>query len=193
MGLSQAKVPVIITTAAVCLLVGAAGGVFTMMGFGYVWKKPPPGPPGGPGGMPPGGMPPGGMPPGGMPPGGMPPGGIPFGKMFKEPDAKRMLATLIVKLDQLSLKPLKIDLSKEQQKKVLDQLQGLGEDKELSADEAKKRMASILVILKDHVETLEASGFGPPGQQAPPELTDEATQKHLQSLQKTLSKGKAGD
>ena len=185
MGLSQAKVPVIITTAAVCLLFGAAGGVFTMMGFGYVWKKPPPGPPGGPGGMPPGGMPPGGMPPGGMPP---------FGKMpFKEPDPKRMLATLIVKLDQLSLKPLKIDLSKEQQKKVLDQLQGLGEDKELSADEAKKRMASILVILKDHVETLEASGFGPPGQQAPPELTDEATQKHLQSLQKTLSKGKAAD
>jgi hypothetical protein len=184
MGLSQAKVPVIITTAIVCLLVGAAGGVFTMMGVGYVWKKPPPDAAGGPPGS--------GMPPGGMPFGKMPPGGMPFGK-FKEPDPKRMLATLIVKLDQLSLKPLKIDLSKDQQKKVLDQLQGLGEDKELSADEAKKRMASILVILKDHVETLEASGFGPPSQQAPPELTDEATQKHLQSLQKTLSKGKAGD
>ena len=86
MGLSQAKVPVIITTAIVCLIVGAAGGVFTMMGFGYVWKKGPPGPPGGPGGM---------------PPGGMPPGGMPFKMKFKEPDPTKMLATLIGKLDQL--------------------------------------------------------------------------------------------
>ena len=88
---------------------------------------------------------------------------------------------------------MKIDLSKDQQKKVLEQLQGLGEDKELSAEHAKKRVTSLLEILKEHKETLEASGFGPPGQQHSVELTDEATQKHLQSLQKTLGKGKAAE
>jgi len=181
MALSQAKVPVIITASIVCLAIGAAGGVFTMMAFGYVWKKPEGPPPG---------------PPGGMPPGGMPFGKMPFGKMpAANTDPKQMLATLIVKLDQLSQKPLKIDLNQDQKKKLLEQLKGLNGEKELSSDDAQKRVTSLLEIVKDHLETLKASGFGPPDQPAQDSenpLMEENTQKHLQSLEKSLAKGKGG-
>ena len=185
MALAQAKVPVIVTASIICFALGAAGGVFAMMSFGYAWKKPqgpPPGPPGG-----------GGMPQGGMPFGKMPFGKMPFGKMpSEETDPKNMLAKLIVKLDQLSQKPLKIDLNAEQQKKVLEQLKGLvGEKQELSTEEATNRITSLLEILKDHKETLAASGFGPPDRQVDSDpLMDESTQKHLQSLQKRFAAGK---
>jgi len=185
MALAQAKVPIIVTVSIICFALGAAGGVLAMMGFGYALKKPqgpPPGPPGG-----------SGMPPGGMPFGKMPFGKMPFGKMpFEEPDPKNMLARLIVKLDQLSQKPLKIDLSVDQQKKVLEQLKGLaGEEQKLSAEDAKNRLTSLLEILNDYKETLAASGFGPPDRPTESDpLADEDTQKHLQSLQKRLAGGK---
>jgi hypothetical protein len=99
------------------------------------------------------------------------------------------LAALVTKLDQLTAKPLAVNLSDEQKAKLREQLDGLGKEKELSDDEAKKRLTAILEVVKGERATLEAAGYLWPGEQfrmpanVPNPFTEEANGKHLQALQ----------
>jgi hypothetical protein len=150
---------------------------------------------GGAGGGRPGG---GGGRPGGGPPGG---GG---------PNPKIQLVGLVNKLEALTGKSLTVKLDEEQQKKLAEQLQGLGDKEELSEEDAKKRLDAILEIVKDDKATLEAAGYrwpgsgggfgggpggfgggsggGPPVPANP--FKDGDNNKHLKSLQEQVSKGK---
>jgi hypothetical protein len=208
MSVASARVPVVVACSLIFLLVGVGAGMGVMEYYGdriKAWyggrgKEEPPStqPGGGPTGPPPGmargpagprggrGGPGGG---GGPPPGG---GG---------PPAKAQLATLVTKIDQLTDKPLELHLSAEQRKKIQEAIKGLGEQQELSNDEAQKKLDALLELLKDQKDTLEAAGFRWPGGQrgGPPRrptdmpnpFTDEQSKKHLESLEKRLATGKA--
>jgi hypothetical protein len=113
------------------------------------------------------------------------------------PNSKAQLAALVTKLDQLSGKPLHLSLSAEQKKKVDEQLQDLGEEKEIKEDDAKKRLETLLTLLKDQRETLEAAGYRwpgagqggggrQPGADQPNPFTAEANAHHLKSLRAYL-------
>ncbi len=82
-------------------------------------------------------------------------------------NSKRQLATLVVKLDQLTEKPLAISLSNDQKKKVLEQLTGLEGLKELPEEDAKKRLEAILDVVKTQKDVLEAAGYRWPGPSMP--------------------------
>jgi hypothetical protein len=194
------KVPLIIVCSLIALGAGAAGGVGSMLAFGYHWDKqpnnnPPPGPggpnmPGGPGGP--------NMPGG---PGG--PGG------FRPPSPKTMLANLVVKIDQLTAKPLQLKLDDDQKKKIQEQIDGLEKLEELDDAAAGQKMAALIEVLKDQKDTLEAAGYrwpgevgggpfegggpggGRPGGEAPKNpFNDEKSPayEHLKSLQNQLAK-----
>jgi hypothetical protein len=150
MALHQAKIPTIITASVICLLLGGGAGAAAMMVYGYHWK-----PPelevsshsgGGGGGMPNMG-PMGGM-SGGM--GGM---------MGRGPGPKAQLASLVTKLDLLTSKSLSIDLDAQQQQRIKEELKGLAEKKELSDDEARQTLNTLLEVVQDERATLEAAGF----------------------------------
>ncbi len=188
MSLAKAKIPVLVSACLLSLAIGVAGGVFGMTYFGYALKGPRP--EGTPlQGMPPGGMM--GMQGGGMM--GMKGGGMMGMKGGGMNNPKTQLASLVVKIDRLSQKPLKMELTEEQKKKVLDAFQGLADKKELSNEEAGQRLKTILEILKDHKEVLQAVGVRMPDQvDAPPgpnPFLNEETQKHLQSLKKIFGVG----
>lgn len=116
------------------------------------------------------------------------------------PNPKAQLATLVTKLDQLSGKPLHLALTPEQKKKVDEQLQKLDEEKELKEDDAKKRLDTLLTLLKDQRETLEAAGYrwpgagqgggGRPPADQPNPFTEEANAHHLKSLRAYLEEKK---
>jgi hypothetical protein len=116
------------------------------------------------------------------------------------PSARNQLAALVAKLDQLTGKPLAVQLSDEQRAKLREQLEGLDAKDELSDDDAKKRLDAVLDIVKDDRETLEAAGYRWPGQQGgfrPPADTpnpfkEGQNAQHLKSLHEQLAKGKAG-
>lgn len=187
MSLAKAKVPIYVTACILCLLIGVAGGVFGMTFFGYTLTPAPPK------GTPLGGMPPGGM-MGGMPPGGMKGFGMKGGKGGGMNNPKTQLASLVTKLDQLSQKPLKIELTKEQQQKVIEVLAGLADKKELSNEEASDGLKSVLEVLKDQLPVLQSVGVRVPGQMDPPPgpnpFLDDETKKHWQSLKKQFGVGK---
>jgi hypothetical protein len=190
------KVPVTIATGIICFGTGLGLGALAMYTFDPNWAKArvggtesggaaqtnPPGPAGGMMGMGGGGMF-GGR--GGPPGGGFPGGG--------GPSSKAQLAILVGKLEQLTSKPLSINLTEEQQTKLREELKGLDEKEELSDDDAKKRLDAILEIVKDDKETLEAAGYRWPVRR-PPDVSnpfkEEENAKHLKSLQEQLSKGK---
>jgi hypothetical protein len=83
------------------------------------------------------------------------------------PSPKDQLTALVAKLDQLTNKPLTIHFDDAQNAKVKEQLAGLAEMEELTAEEAKKRLDALLDILKDFRDTLEAAGYRFPGGQGP--------------------------
>lgn len=186
MGISQAKVPAIVSTGIICLLVGVGIGVLGMSLVGgpsypTVTTEIAPMSNSQAGAMP--GAPAGGPP--GM--GGM--GGQ------RGPNPKWQLVSLVTKLDLLSQKPLAISLSDQQKKQVHEQLQGLEALQELSAEEAKKRLDAMLETVKDQKETLEAAGYRWPGQgrfrppaDTPNPFRDENNSKALKSLQEQLGK-----
>jgi hypothetical protein len=145
------------------------------------------------------------MPPMGPPKGGMPPmGGFPGkggGGAPKGPTAKTQLSNLVTKLDALTEKPLTVTLDADQKKQIAEQLKGLDGMEELSEEEAKQRLDAILSVLKDQKRPLEATGFSWPGAgggggggggfgqpQPPNPFKVEANGKHLQSLQERLEK-----
>jgi hypothetical protein len=113
------------------------------------------------------------------------------------PNSKNQLATLVTKLDQLTQKPLSVNLTQEQRAKLREQLQGLEKEEALSEDDAKKRLDVILEILKGDRATLEAAGYRwpgagggrPPANVSNPFMTEE-NGKHLKSLQDQVGKVK---
>lgn len=208
MGTSQTKVPVALATGLVCLLAGAGGGVATMIGMGYrrtaEGEAPAPPPPGGMQGGPPGGMMmgrPGGQ-AGMMGMGGGMMGmmGGPGGGMMGGPGGSMMpkaqLANLVTKLDALTTKPLTLSLTADQKKKIREELSGLEDKEDLAPDEAMKRIAAVLAVLKDQEDVLAAAGFSLPGKDGPhrpPVLvknpfTEEDEAKHLKALRERLGK-----
>jgi len=203
------KVPMIIASSILCLVIGLGVGGLAGIFFGPKmppWLGGPPehvaeegnGPPpmakGAGGGPPKGGMPPIG---GGMPGFGGKGGGGPKG-----PTAKAQLNTLVAKLDALTEKPLTVTLDADQKKQIAEQLKGLDAMEELSDEEAKQRLDAILNVLKDQKQPLQATGFNWPGAGGggggggggfgqPQPLNPfklEANGKHLQSLQERLEK-----
>jgi hypothetical protein len=98
----------------------------------------------------------------GGPGGGGPGGRGGFGGMRDNP--KIQLANLVAKLDDLTRKPLEVKLTEDQKKRVREQLKGLDEQKELTDDDAKKRLDALLEIVKDQSETLKSAGYPWPGE-----------------------------
>ncbi len=216
MSLASASVPTVVASSLVCLLLGAGGGVLGMCLLGYsltpiggkdegeggpkAANKSTFGGQGAPPGM--GGGPPGGG--GGGPPG-MGGGGGGMGGGGRGNPSKGQLASLVTKLDQLTQKPLAVNLSDEQRAKVSEQLKGLDDMEDLSDEEAQKRLNGLLAVLEKDKETLEAAGYrwpsagggggggmmgGPPA--APPKnpFKEGKNGEHLKSLEKTAAKAK---
>ena len=201
------RVPAIIAASIICFALGVGAGILSVQilnayGINIIEQKPgtvaqesAPGM-GGQGGGGPGGLM---MPPGGTMPmmgqGGGPPASGPQ-RGSQGTGAKTQLASLVAKLDQLTQKPLAVNLTDEQKKKVREQLQGLGDQDDLSDDDAKKRLDALMeVVTPEQKETLEAAGARLPGRQIPiPRPADapknpfkeEANAKHLKSLQDQL-------
>jgi hypothetical protein len=205
MSLAQQKVPVVVATGLICFVIGAGAGAVGLSVFGSQWIKPRTGTgvqaddetrktggtggglaarrgPGGPGG------------PGG--PSRIGGSGGPGVGGRRGPNSKNRLAELVVKLDQLTGKPLGVTLSAEQQAKLCEQLHGLEKQETLSEEDAGKRLTAILEIVKDDRATLEAAGYrwpGPPGGfQPPPDVPnpfkEEANGEHLKALQQRVTK-----
>jgi hypothetical protein len=169
------KIPITIACSLIAFALGALAGVGTLAGLGYEPKPeshssrdpnngggapmvpgarmPGNGPGGGPGGG--GGGRPGGG--GGGPGGGGGGGGI----------SKIQLAGFLNKLDDLTQKPLFVELTADQKKKVSEQIQGLAELEDLKDDEAKKRLDALAELLNDKKGTLEKAGLRWPGSGGP--------------------------
>jgi hypothetical protein len=174
--ITSLKVPLIIVCSVVSLGVGAAGGVGALLAMGYQRPAPPdasaqnaanaqqPGTGGPGGGRGPGGGMMGGAPGGGMMGGGAPGGGGRPGGGRGGPSPKAQLASLVTKLDQLSSKPLTIQLDADQKKKVQEQLKGLEDEDEMKDEDAKTRLDALLDLVKDQRDTLEAAGYRWPGE-----------------------------
>src|SRR5205807_5943558 len=115
------------------------------------------------------------------------------------PRPKKQLATLVDKLDVLTSKPLAIELSPEKKTKVGELLKGLDQKADLTDEEAKEKLDSLLDQVKDQKSTLEAAGYRWPGEGGgggrggtPPAnpFKEEANSQHLKALQERLAKGK---
>jgi hypothetical protein len=201
MSVAGAKVPAIISVGIICFALGVGAGGMGMMYFGYkVTAEPPPT----------GGAPQSPRAQGGGPTM-MPPG---FGGGFGRQSPKMQLATLVNTLDRLTEKPLQVNLTSEERTKVLEQLKGLDAEKELSDEEAGKRLTEILGTIRDHQSTMESAGYRWPGSRPggggggggaggagggrggrPPEppanpFAEGDTSKHYKALQDRLAKAK---
>ena len=93
----------------------------------------------------------------------------------------------------------RIELSPEKKTKVGELLKGLDQKAELTDEEAKEKLDSLLDQVKDQKSTLEAAGYRWPGEgggggrgAAPPAnpFKEEANSQHLKVLQERLAKGK---
>jgi hypothetical protein len=209
MSIPGPKVPVALAAGLICLVLGVGlalgAGVWGVSAFGYKFslEKPKEEEKQGEGGPPPNMGMRGGA-PGGMRGGaGGPGGGGRGGRGGGNTDAnKTRLASLVAKLDVLTHKPLSINLTEEQQKKLQTELKGLDEKEQLSNDECDERLQAILKLLtEDNKETLQEAGFrtqpggrgGGIGQlpQAPPNpFKTEENAKHLKALQEKAAKPK---
>ncbi len=170
------KIPAIFATGLITFVLGGGAGILAQTYFGpwlSVSKStsndggPPPGmgdgPPPGMGGGPPPGM--GGAPPPGM--GGGPPPGMAGGKggmMGKGPSPRMQLLSLVNKLDQLTDKPLTVNLSAEQKTKIAEALKELTATDEVGEEVAKNRLDALVESLAEHRSTMEAAGFRWPGE-----------------------------
>ena len=129
---------------------------------------------------------------------GGPPGG------GKTPNSKMQFVQLVTKLDVLTSKPLKLELTPEQKKQAKELLADLDSKDELTEDEAKAKLDALLKLVESQKETLEAVGYrwpnqgggpgggggGPGGGVKPPPnpFTTGTNADHLKSLQTTLGK-----
>lgn len=109
--------------------------------------------------------------------------------------SRARLVALVVKLDELTAKPLVLNLTDDQKKKIREQIDGLDAQPELSEEDAKKRLDAVLDAVQGEKETLAAAGYTWPGQSenrlpadGPNPFKDENTSKRLKSLSSTLGK-----
>ena len=151
-----------------------------------------------------------GGPPGGMMGRGGPPGGM-GGMMGRGGRGGRgggrgglagpkvQLTLLVGKLDQLTDKPLAVTLTEAQRNTLREQLQGIEDLKDLTDEEAKKRLDSLLAVLSKDKETLVAAGFSwpvaggappakPPANPPANPFQDSANSGHLKSLLERVKK-----
>jgi len=216
---SAGHVPIVISTAVLCLSLGAGIAVVTMffMGFTLPADQMTPeeiqagsraamgmgGPnSGGGGGKMQGKGGTGGPPPGSKGMGGIGAPGASTPRSGKKsggfrPTSKSQLAMLIAKLDVLTDKPLRVDLTDDQRTKMRDQLKGLLGEDDLSEDDAKDRVDKLLEILHSQRSTLEAAGYRWPGSGSPTQgstadnpFKEGADAEHLKNLDKRLEKSK---
>jgi hypothetical protein len=103
------------------------------------------------------------------------------------------LSFLVTKVEALTGKPLALQLSDEQKKKVREQLQGLEGQENLSDEDAKKRLDGLLDVLKDQRATLEAAGyrwpgegFGQPPSDVPNPFKEEPNANRLKAIRERL-------
>lgn len=205
MSMLNPSVPAVLSTGLICLAMGGAAGVTVTQLYGpfflepkevspsnpdMVFTTPPPGALAAMEGR--GGMGKAGRNTMVVGLGGMGKGGPPA-----RPPARAQLAQLVTKLDQLTEKPLTISLTAEQKAKLAEQLAGLEKEKELSNEDADKRMKEILEVVKGDKATLEAAGFawpGPPPTAGRPGAAsgfgNPQNAQRLKSLQERLGKGK---
>jgi hypothetical protein len=115
----------------------------------------------------------------------------------KGPNPKTQLASLVVKIHQLSEAPLTLKLTDQQRQTILEQLKGLEEPGELTEEDAENRLKGLLDVVRDQRSTLEAAGYrwpegGPPAfaQQAPNPFAMPENREHLTGLQQSLAKKK---
>jgi hypothetical protein len=161
MSVMQAKVPAVVATGIICLLVGGGLGAAIMS---YSAGKPEqaqasPGDENAKGGPPDAkGM---GGPPGAKGDGKK--GGGKGGKGGKGPNPQAQLGQLIGKVDTLTKETLHVELTPDQKKQIKEQLAGLDEKDMITEDEAKDKLDKLLAILAGHRKTIEAAGFVWPG------------------------------
>src|SRR5262245_22914946 len=169
MSIASMKVPALLATGIICFAAGIGAGAVGLSIYGDRWGLLPkgkaereekegdkeadnaaPNPAGrgqGRGGMGRGGM--GGMGRGGMGRGGMGRGGMGRGgRGGFTPNPKNQLVALVTKLDQLTGKPLALNLNDEQKKTLREQLDSLQKQKELTGEEAEKRFKEILKVIE---------------------------------------------
>lgn len=167
MSVMQAKVPAVIATGVICLLVGGGLGAVIVS---YAAGKPEqavaaPADEGGKAAAGPMGM--------GAPGGGDKGGGKGGDKGAKKgggkggPGPKVQLAQLIGKLDVLTRESLHIELTPDQKKQAKELLAGLDEQEAITDDEAKAKLDALLKLLDANRKTLEAAGYGWPGSPPP--------------------------
>jgi hypothetical protein len=108
------------------------------------------------------------------------------------PSVQTHLASLVAKLDVLTGKPLQLSLSDKERAAVREQLAGLADNANLEDNEARRRLNSVLEVLKDHRATLEEAGYRWPvdgaglmGDGSNP-FREEKTAQRLQALQQRL-------
>lgn len=197
---------------------GVAFGVIWLAGFGYRINQPeegttdmtgkeggpPPAPPAGPGGFGKGGGAPGGFGKGGGAPGGFGKGGAGKGGIGGgAPLTSRVqLVVLVNALDTLVDQPVALTLTPEERATVAQQLKGLDKANNVTDEDAKARLDTILKVVEKDRKALEAIGYrwptpegkGPPkGGFAPPKdspnpFNDAQAAERLKSLQERLDK-----
>jgi len=79
-------------------------------------------------------------------------------------NSKTQLAALVTKLDALTVKPLKFELSAEQKKQTKEILADLDSKEAITDEEAKEKLDKLLKLLESQKETMEAAGYRWPGQ-----------------------------
>jgi hypothetical protein len=120
------------------------------------------------------------------------------------PNSKQQLTQLVTKLDTLTVKPLKFELTADQKKQVKEILADLDNKEAITDEEAKSKLEALLKLLEAQKETLIATGYrwpgeggggggggGGPGGGAPPPpnpFKEGTNAEHLKSLQESLGK-----
>ncbi len=204
MSMASKKVPAVIVSGVVCLCLGAAITFLVMESIGRTNKEAAANPAAGDNSaknaVPNAASAAKGM---GGGKGGGKGGGAPGGG--KGPNSKVQLVQLVTRLDVLTAKPQKLELTTEQKKQVKELLADLDSKDELTEDEAKAKLEALMKLVEGQKDTLEVVGYrwpnqngaggggpggGPGGGGTPPPnpFTSGQNAEHLKSLQTTLSK-----
>ena len=172
MSIASRKVPAVLVSGIICLMLGIGGGVvlgaFVDTGLNKQAAANPgetdegKAPPAKGGMMPPGGGKAGAK-GGGKGGGGKGGGGGAKGKGGGASGPKTQLTELVGKLDSLTRKPLTVQLTADQKKQVKDLLADLDSKDAITDDEAKAKLDAFLKLLEGQRETLVAAGFRWPG------------------------------
>lgn len=211
------KVPGVLFAALGGGALGVAIGVIWLAGFGYRINQPeegtadmtgkeggPPAPPSGPGGFGKGGGGKGGGGPGAFGKGGGGGGKGGFGGGGGVPPTARVqLVVLVNALDTLVDQPVALTLTAEERATLAQQLKGLQTSNNITEEDAKARLDTILKVVEKDRKALEAigyrwpspdgkgpakGGFGGPPKDSPNPFSEGPAGERLKSLQERLDK-----